>query len=235
MNSQWQIDLYDGLNNAVDMQDVLDVALTIVKPIGFDSCAWRSKLPIPLSNHKFSVLHSNEDNVSKKAENGFYDESPLRKHCSKTTEPLLWTGTTNDPTFLQSPSIMEEYYGAGHLGGWGQSIIESKNIFSLFFADSSSILYKKDLEHVDYKMQWIAISVLIKMNQVRHLSNIQLSLREKEILRWTGDGKTADEIGQILNLSHSTINFHLRKAMYKLNAPNKTSAVVKAVYLNLLH
>ncbi|WP_408646091.1 LuxR C-terminal-related transcriptional regulator [Zymobacter palmae] len=64
---------------------------------------------------------------------------------------------------------------------------------------------------------------------------MQLSEREKEVLKWSGDGKTADEIAQILNLSHSTINFHLRKTMYKLNAPNKTNAIVKAIYLNLLH
>ena len=234
MNSQWQIDLFTGLNNASNMQDVLDVALKIVKPIGFNSCAWRSKLPIPLSNHKFSVLHSNEDSVSKKAENGFYDESPLRKHCSKTTEPLIWTGTTNDPIFLQAPDLFEEYYSAGHKGGWGQSIIENKNIYSLFFADSPNILSKKDLQHVDYKMQWIATSVLVKMNQFKLQSNINLSRREKEILRWSGDGKTAGEIGQILHLSHSTINFHLRNAMFKLDAPNKTNAIVKAIYLNLL-
>ncbi|BBG30029.1 DNA-binding HTH domain-containing proteins [Zymobacter palmae] len=50
-----------------------------------------------------------------------------------------------------------------------------------------------------------------------------------------GDGKTAFEAGKILHLSQSTINFHLRNAMLKLDAPNKTSAIVKAIYLNLIH
>jgi len=73
------------------------------------------------------------------------------------------------------------------------------------------------------------------MNKVRTKSNIKLSLREKEVLRWTGDGKTADQIAQILSLSHSTVNFHIRNAMMKLDTPNKTAAVVRAIFLGLLH
>ena len=84
-------------------------------------------------------------------------------------------------------------------------------------------------------MQWVANAVLSKMNKIRLQPNIVLTEREKEILRWSGDGKTSSEIGKILNLSHSTINFHMRNAMYKLNAPNKTAAVVKAIYLKLLY
>ena len=61
-----------------------------------------------------------------------------------------------------------------------------------------------------------------------------LSVREKEVLRWAGDGKTSDQISQILNLSVSTVNFHLRNAMLKLDAPNKTAAVVRAIFLGLL-
>ena len=235
MNSKWQIDFFTGLNNAVNMQDVLDVALKTIKPFGFDFCGWRSKLPLPLSRRKFSTLRANEDKVSEQEDNGFYDEAPVAKHCALSTEPISWRGTTEDPTFLQAPHLIEEYYGSGHFGGWAQSIIESKNNFSMLLVDSSVILEQKDIDHVDLKMQFVAIAVLSKMNQFRLQHNVKLSVREKEVLRWCGDGKTAWEISQILNLSQSTINFHMRSAMFKLDAPNKTNAVVKAIYLDLLH
>lgn len=121
------------------------------------------------------------------------------------------------------------------MGGWAQSLIEKKSMFSLFWVDTSSEILQEDIDNVYFKMQWISISVLSKMNQFNIKPNITLSEREKEVLRWTGDGKTADDIGQILHLSQSTINFHLRNAMFKLDAPNKTNAIVKAIYLNLLH
>ena len=235
MNSPWQIDFFTGLENAVDMQDVLDITLKTIKPFGFDFCGWRSKLPIPLSEHHYSILHSREDKFSLQVDSGSYDESPVRRYCSQNSEPISWCGTSDDPIFLQSPMLWEEYYSSGHYGGWAQSIIESKNVFSLLFADSSNILPQKDLDQVDFKMQWVATAVLSKMNQFRLQPNVALTEREKEILRWTGDGKSASDIGQILSLSHSTVSFHMHNAMRKLNAPNKTAAVVKAIYLKLLY
>ena len=235
MNSQWQIDLYDGLNNAVDMQDVLDATLKIVKDIGFTHVGWRSKLPMPLSKHNYSMLNSNEDKFTEKRANGYYDTAPAIQHCSESTEPFFWYGTTEDSAFLKAPSLFEEYYASGHFGGWAQSIIESKNMFSMMYVDSNAPLLQKDLDNVDFKLQWITVAVLAKMNTMRLVSNIVLSTREKEILKWFGDGKTSEQIGMILNLSHSTVNFHFRNAMRKLGTHNKTSTVVNAIYLNLLH
>ncbi|WP_084261791.1 LuxR C-terminal-related transcriptional regulator [Zymobacter palmae] len=54
------------------------------------------------------------------------------------------------------------------------------------------------------------------------------------MLKWSVDGKTAEEIVIILSLSVGPVNFHLRNTMLKLDAPNKISAVVKAIYLRLL-
>ncbi|MCX4161037.1 MULTISPECIES: helix-turn-helix transcriptional regulator [Paraburkholderia] len=61
-----------------------------------------------------------------------------------------------------------------------------------------------------------------------------LSLREREVLRWSAQGKTSYEIGIILGLTERTINFHIAKSIMKLDASNKTHAVVKAVLLGLI-
>jgi len=59
-------------------------------------------------------------------------------------------------------------------------------------------------------------------------------LREKEVLRWTAEGKTAYEIGQILQVSERTVNFHINNVVNKLGASNKTQAAVKAATLGML-
>ena len=56
-----------------------------------------------------------------------------------------------------------------------------------------------------------------------------LTAREIDILRWTADGKIAEEIATILNLSARTVNYHLTNIMRQLGAPNKTAAVSKAL------
>jgi LuxR family quorum sensing-dependent transcriptional regulator len=61
-----------------------------------------------------------------------------------------------------------------------------------------------------------------------------LTPREREILRWAADGKTAWETSVILDLSERTVKFHLIEASRKLNAVNRTSAVAKALARGLI-
>ena len=63
---------------------------------------------------------------------------------------------------------------------------------------------------------------------------IELSERERDVLRWTAAGKTSSETGMILGISARTVNYHMTSILLKLNAVNKTHAVVKAVTLDLL-
>jgi LuxR family transcriptional regulator len=62
-----------------------------------------------------------------------------------------------------------------------------------------------------------------------------LTKREVEILRWTAQGKSSEEIANLLHLSVNTINYHIKKSIAKLDAPNKTAAAVKAAVLGLLN
>ena len=63
----------------------------------------------------------------------------------------------------------------------------------------------------------------------------KLTKREVEILRWTAQGKSSEEIANVLHLSINTINYHIKKSIAKLEAPNKTAAAVKASVLGLLN
>ena len=63
----------------------------------------------------------------------------------------------------------------------------------------------------------------------------RLTPRELETLRWTMEGKSAREAGQILGISEQTIIRHASNAARKLNCVNKHHAVVKALRLGLIH
>ena len=56
-----------------------------------------------------------------------------------------------------------------------------------------------------------------------------LTIREVEVLKWSAEGNTASEVGDILSLRSRTVNFHIRNAIRKMGVKNKMSAVVKAV------
>jgi DNA-binding CsgD family transcriptional regulator len=61
-----------------------------------------------------------------------------------------------------------------------------------------------------------------------------LSARELECLRWVAAGKTDWEIGIILNLSASTVRFHIDRARIKLDARTRPPAVAQVMLLGLL-
>ncbi len=65
-------------------------------------------------------------------------------------------------------------------------------------------------------------------------ATVNLTLRELECLTWAGRGKTEEEIGMILERSAATSRFHLRNAVVKLNASNRTHAVAKACSMGLI-
>ena len=63
----------------------------------------------------------------------------------------------------------------------------------------------------------------------------KLSAQELTVLRWTGEGYCSREIAQLMNIAERTVNFHATNATAKLNASNKTAAVMRAAVLGLLY
>ena len=62
----------------------------------------------------------------------------------------------------------------------------------------------------------------------------KLTPKELEVLKWTIEGKTAFEVGQILSTTERTANFHIRNICEKLGVVNKNSAIAKAFELKII-
>ncbi|KAA3448419.1 LuxR family transcriptional regulator [Mesorhizobium sp. SARCC-RB16n] len=61
-----------------------------------------------------------------------------------------------------------------------------------------------------------------------------LTRREKECILWASRGKSSWETGMIMRISLNTVNFHLKNAMRKLDASNRTVAAMKAVRFGII-
>lgn len=57
----------------------------------------------------------------------------------------------------------------------------------------------------------------------------KLTSREMECLQWIACGKTSGEIAIICSISESTVNYHLKNTLSKLNSSNRVHAVAKAM------
>lgn len=88
------------------------------------------------------------------------------------------------------------------------------------------------------ELTMVMLHVLDAHNRLRSSNAIghpTLSVREREVLRWTAQGKTSIEIGQILSLSDHTVNAYMTSAMKKLDCVNRTQLVAKAIRLKLIN
>lgn len=61
-----------------------------------------------------------------------------------------------------------------------------------------------------------------------------LTRREVQCLRWAAAGKTDGEIATILDMSHSTVRFHLRNAAGKLGATGRAQSIQLAAGLGFV-
>ena len=57
----------------------------------------------------------------------------------------------------------------------------------------------------------------------------KLGAREKEVLAWIAEGKTAEETAIILGISRRTVEWHLSQVRQKVSAANVTHAIALAV------
>jgi len=62
-----------------------------------------------------------------------------------------------------------------------------------------------------------------------------LTRREIEILHWGAVGKTSAEQAIILDISPSTVNFHMKNIYKKLNVNNRAQAMITASDMGLIH
>jgi len=60
-----------------------------------------------------------------------------------------------------------------------------------------------------------------------------LTQREIEILDWMQEGKSNNEIADILGISHLTVKNHVQRVLHKLGASNRTQAVAKGISLSI--
>jgi LuxR family transcriptional regulator, quorum-sensing system regulator BjaR1 len=74
----------------------------------------------------------------------------------------------------------------------------------------------------------LALHVFHRLEQLmgrRLHKDVRLTEREREILAWASEGKTAWEIGRILGLSQRTVEWHVGQACKKLGATNRLQAI----------
>ena len=205
--------------------------------LGFEYSAFGMRMPLPVSNPKFVMVNNYPVAWQQRyAKENYLAVDPTVAHGLQSVLPVVWS----DKLFGAAPEFWEDAQGHGLQIGWAQSSIDVHGaIGMLTLARSHDALTPAELREQIPRMQWLAKMATEGMLRMAASLRppeppIRLTAREIEVLRWTADGKTSHEVGQIMAISERTVNFHINNSLVKLGANNKTSGVIKASVLRLL-
>jgi LuxR family quorum-sensing system transcriptional regulator SolR len=233
----WQAAQTEALLTAQSELDFQRVLTAAAGDLGFDQFSYGMRLPLPLSNPKMFMFNNYPLAWQQRyAQENYLAVDPTVAHGLKSVMPIVWS----DAVFQAAPAFWNDARDHGLQVGWAQSSFDAKHVVSMLtFARSSEEISANELRKNAMRMSWLAQAAHEGMSrlvaaQTPAPAQITLTPREAEILRWTADGKTAGEVGDILAISERTVNFHVNNALLKLGAVNKTSGVIKAVMLGLL-
>lgn len=167
-------------------------------------------------------------------EHEFMNYDPAACECRKTTLPLLW----NDDLFKEAPQLRESACGHGLRHGWTQSLFDQlHNESQLSVARPDGQIRPIELYENGAQIMWLC-QVLHAAVSEQHMASEEhyapLSKRELEVMKWSSEGKIAEDVAKILSLSTSTVNFHIRSVIAKTNTSNKVAAIVNVFRQGLL-
>ena len=233
----WQEDQLQALHSIKDDKELFKTLLFLARELEFENCAYGLRIPLPLSNPKTMMVNSYPaDWQNQYQERNYLAVDPTVHLAMRSLAPIIWT----DNLFTKARELWEEAHAHGLRYGWAQSIHDFNGAVGLLtLSRSDNPITEAELMEKRFKISWLTQIGHLRMADLLTPKlmpeiNVQLSNREIEVLRWTADGKTSNEISRILKISERTVNFHISNIVTKLNASNKISATIKAALLGLI-
>jgi len=231
----------ENLLTALDRADTEETAfgalLAAAQELGFEHCAYGLQLRMPISNPKVLTLNNYPSSWQLRyQEAGYMATDPSVRHGLLSRAPVVW----DDALFASTKEFWSEAREQGLRVGWAQSSLDGFGVGGMMtLSRSSELLTPMELREKESDMRWLVQAAHMSLSRLMKPKFVvqpeaPLTPREIEVLKWSADGKTAAEIGDILNISVPTANFHIKNVIHKLKAANKTAAVVQALMSGLL-
>lgn len=184
------------------------------------------------------------DNTPDAYSQSYHDPSlarvdPVMQHCKKAAVPIIW----DQETYVSQGhgDLWEHQARFGYQAGIALAIHlpEGRHFFLGVDRDQPLSRKPRTLTRIVAELQLFAVHAQDTAFRIfappqAVVDGPVLTPRELEALSWTMEGKTAWEVGAIMNISERTAVLHIQNSMHKLNCNNKHQAVLKALRLGLL-
>ncbi|WP_123332616.1 transcriptional regulator SdiA [Erwinia sp. JUb26] len=206
------------------------------KRLGFDFYVLFIRHPVPFTRPKtFYYCNLPEEWINFYFQKNYSPVDPILRNCHFPGSLWVW----DDESAGEGAVMMQAARQHGIYHGISTSAIaQNRATGILSFASSDPFNNVKLTTELELKLQYLvelSLAALTRLNDISMVSvKLELSDREREILKWTAEGKTSAEISLILSISQHTVNFHQKNMQKRLNAPNKTQIASYAAAIGLI-
>ncbi len=214
--------------------------VAFTKRLGFDTVSATVVVDHMLGEAEFITI----DNTPPAYLQSFQDRAswrrdPVMQHCKRQSVPIIWS----QETYVQEGlgEAWEEQARFGYRNGIALALHmpEGRHFFLGVDRDRPVPLDAAELTRVVAALQLFAVhaqdaALRLLLPVAGTPGAPALTPRELETLRWTMEGKTAWEVGNVLGITERTAALHVNNATHKLGCVNKHQAVLKALRLGLI-
>lgn len=230
------LEINDALRRAIGAASKFEVVARGARRLGFEHCAYGVRFFDSFARPKTLMLNNYAPAWQQRyREQDYLAIDPTVAHGVRSRASLVW----RREVFEATPQFWSEAREAGLRVGWAQSSFDPDgSIGMLTLARSREVLSAAELLGRGAQMQWLADAAHFHLSEAlwpdQHRVYPALTARELDVLRWTADGKTSEEVAILLGVSCNTVNYHVKNAIRKLHVTNKAAAVARMLRLRLL-
>jgi LuxR family transcriptional regulator, quorum-sensing system regulator BjaR1 len=162
----------------------------------------------------------------------YYADDPTAAWCRRTINPLEWSQAAGGREPTPHPAaVVAAAENLGMKKGFLVPVIRASGSTSCVTMAGERPEFESRARRAVYMLSLYAharaVSLLDCTDGTR--PRRELTLREREVLQWTAVGKSSWDVSVILGISERTVNWLISRATRKLNAVNRTHAVVNAI------
>jgi LuxR family transcriptional regulator, quorum-sensing system regulator BjaR1 len=158
-----------------------------------------------------------------------YADDPTAAWCRRTINPFEWARTGGRSKHALSSAATEENLAAKN--GYLVPVIRATGSTSCVTMAGERPELESRARRAVYMLSLYAHARAVSLLDCTDGAGPrrELTLREREVLQWIAAGKSSWDVSVILGISERTVNWLISRAGRKLNAVNRTHAVVNAI------
>ncbi len=164
------------------------------------------------------------------SKSNYYHCDPVAAFCRKTINPFDWRDATYDPECdRKAAEVMNVARDFGLKEGFLVPIVRSTGLHACITMAGGAPDPDPMAKKVIHALSMFAHARISAIMGEAVRKKFVLTRTEREILCWAARGKSSWEISEILSIAKSSVDTLANRAQCKLDAVNRTQAVVNAM------